>query len=135
VQNSYSNKGQDILDKISGNIILDSMKKKETVALTKIFEAIILLGKADPNSGKILDEADRKLGLGNKKKRETLEIKFIVPPHDLRSWLDTIRKQGVKPKSGTQFREINRKTDVNIKSVSYTVLESEWGYKELIEKL
>jgi hypothetical protein len=45
-----------------GNIILDSTKKKETVALTKILEAMKLLGKADPNSEKILEEAEKELG-------------------------------------------------------------------------
>jgi hypothetical protein len=69
---------------MSGNIILDSMKKKETIALSKILEAMKLLGKADPNSEKILDEAEKELGIGNKKKRETGEIKFTVPPHDER---------------------------------------------------
>jgi hypothetical protein len=97
---------------MSGNIILDSMKKKETIAL----EAMKLLGKADPNSEKILEEAEKELGIGNKKKRETGEIKFTVPPHDLRTWIDTVRKQGVKPKSGIHYREINRKTEVNIYS-------------------
>jgi hypothetical protein len=119
---------------MSGNIILGSMKKKETIALSKILEAMKLLGKADPNSEKILEEAEKELGIGNKKKRETGEIKFNVPPHDHRSWLDTVRKQGVKPKSGIHYREINGKTEVNIESASYTVLESEWGYKELNEK-
>jgi pantothenate synthetase len=56
---------------MSGNIILDSMKKKETVALTKILEAMKLLGKADPNSEKILEEAEKELGIG--KKKETQE--------------------------------------------------------------
>jgi hypothetical protein len=92
---------------MTGNIILDSMKKKETVALSKILEAMKLLGKADPNSEKILEEAEKELGIGNKKKRETGEIKFIVPPHDPHSWLDTVRKQGIKPKSGIHYREIN----------------------------
>jgi hypothetical protein len=68
---------------MSGNIILDSMKKKETVALAKILEAVKLLGKADPDSGKIIDEAEKELGIGSKKKRDTGEIKFTVPPHDL----------------------------------------------------
>jgi hypothetical protein len=77
---------------MSGNIILDNMKKKETIALSKILEAIKLLGKADPNSEKILNEAEKELGIGTKKKRETGEIKFTVPPHDLCSWLDTVRK-------------------------------------------
>jgi hypothetical protein len=95
---------------MSGNIILDSMKKKETIALTKMLEAMKLLGKADPSSEKILDEAEKELGIGNKKKRERGEIKFTVPPHDLRSWLDTVRKQGVKPKAGIHYREINGKT-------------------------
>jgi pantothenate synthetase len=54
---------------MSRNIILDSMKKKETIALSKILEAMKLLGKADPNSEKILEEAEKELGLGNKKKR------------------------------------------------------------------
>jgi hypothetical protein len=97
------------------------MKKKETVALSKILEAMKLLGKADSNSEKILEEAEKELGLGNKKKRETGEIKFTVPPHDLRSWLDTVRKQGVKLKSDIHYREINGKTEVNIESASYTV--------------
>jgi hypothetical protein len=119
---------------MSGNIILDSMKKKETVALTKILEAMKLLGKADPDSGKILDEAEKELGIGSKKKRETGEIKFTVPPHDLRTWLDTVRRQGVKPKAGIHYREINGKTEVNIEKASYTVVESEYGYKELNEK-
>jgi hypothetical protein len=35
---------------MSGNIILDSMKKKETVALSKLLEAMKLLGKADPDT-------------------------------------------------------------------------------------
>jgi hypothetical protein len=134
VQHSYLNNDRDILDKMSGNIILHSMKKKETIALSKILEAMKLLGKADPNSKKILEEAEKDLGIGNKKKRETGEIKFTVPPHDLRTWLDTVRKQGVKPKSGIHYREINVKTEVNIEKASYTVLESDWGYKEMNEK-
>jgi hypothetical protein len=117
-----------------GNIILDNMKKKETIALTKMLEAMKLLGKADPSSEKILDEAEKELGIGNKKKRETGEIKFTIPPHDLRSWLDTVRKQGIKPKAGIHYREINGKTEVNIEKASYTVLESEYGCKELNEK-
>jgi hypothetical protein len=119
---------------MSGNIILDSMKKKETVALAKIVEAMKLLGKADPDCGKILDEAEKELGIGNKKKRETGEIKFTVPPHDLRSWLDTVRKEGVKLKAGIHYREINGKTEINIEKASYTVVESDYGYKELNER-
>jgi hypothetical protein len=103
---------------MSGNIILDSMKKKETVALAKILEAMKLLGKADPDSGKILDEAEKELGIGSKEKRETGEIRFTVPPHDLRTWLDTVRRQGIKPKAGIHYREINGKTEVNIESAS-----------------
>jgi hypothetical protein len=79
---------------MSANIILDSKKKKETLALAKILEARKLLGKADPNSKKILEEAEKELGIGTKKKRDTGEIKFRVPPHDLRSWLDTLSKKG-----------------------------------------
>jgi hypothetical protein len=119
---------------MSGNIILDSMKKKETVALAKILEAMKLLGQADPDSGKILDEAEKELGIGNRKKRETGEIKFTVPPHDLRSWLDTVRREGVKPKAGIHYREINGKTEVKIEKASYTVVESDYGNEELNEK-
>jgi hypothetical protein len=84
----------------------------ETFSLSKILEAVKLLGKAGPNSEKILEEAEKELGLGNKKKRETGEIKFTVPPHDLRTWLDMVRRQGVKPKTGIHYREINGKTEV-----------------------
>jgi hypothetical protein len=58
----------------------------------------------------------------------------MIPPHDLRSWLDTVRKDGVKPKAGIHYREINGKTEVNIEKSSYTVIESDYGYKELNEK-
>jgi hypothetical protein len=68
---------------MSGNIILDSIKKKETVAMTRILEVLKVLGKSDPNSKKILEEAEKELGVGTKKKRDTGEIKFKVPPHDL----------------------------------------------------
>jgi hypothetical protein len=66
---------------MSGNIILDSMKKKETVALAKLLEAMKLLGKADPDSGKILDEAEKELGISNKKKGklERLSLQY----HDM----------------------------------------------------
>jgi hypothetical protein len=94
---------------MSGNIILDSMKKKETIALAKLLEAVKVLGKADPDSTKILTEAEKELGIGTKKKRETGEIKFTLPPHDLRSWLDTLRRDGIKPKSGTLQR--NKRKD------------------------
>jgi hypothetical protein len=108
---------------MSGNIILDSMKKKETIALAKLLEAMKVPGKADPDSSKILTEAEKELGIGTKKKRETGEIKFTLPPHDLRSWLDTLRRDGIKPKSGIHYREINGKTEVNVEKASYTVVE------------
>jgi hypothetical protein len=79
------------------------MKKKETIAMTKILEVLKVLEKSDPNSKKILEEAEKELGVGTKKKRDTGEIRFKVPPHDLRSWLDTVRRQGVKPKIGLLF--------------------------------
>jgi hypothetical protein len=34
---------------MSGNITLDSMKKKETVAMCKILEVLKVLGKSDPD--------------------------------------------------------------------------------------
>jgi hypothetical protein len=69
---------------MSGNIILHSMKKKEPVAMSKILEVLKVLSKSDPASEKILEEAEKELGVGNTEKRDTGEIKFTVPPHDLR---------------------------------------------------
>jgi hypothetical protein len=56
---------------MSGNTILDSMNKNDSVATDKILQAPKVLGANDYASKALLTEAERELGIGNEPTRPT----------------------------------------------------------------
>jgi hypothetical protein len=118
---------------MSGNTILDSMNKKESVAIDKMLQALKVLGVNNNTSKALLAEAERELKSGNEPPRLTGNIEFECPKYTLRAFLNQLRAGNVRVKCGTHYREINGRTEINIESESYMVDENEWGSLEVDE--
>jgi hypothetical protein len=60
---------------MSGNTILDSMNKRESVAIDKMLQALKVLGANNNTSKALLAEAERELKSGNEPPRTTKQLK------------------------------------------------------------
>jgi hypothetical protein len=112
---------------MSGNTILDSMNKKESVAIEKMLQALKVLGGNNNASQALLAEAERELKHGNEPTRLTGNIEFECPQYTLRAFLNQLRVDSVKAQYGTHYREINGRTEINIEKESYIIDENEKG--------
>jgi hypothetical protein len=75
---------------MSGNTILDSMNKKECVAINKMPQALKVPGANNNNSQALLVKAERELKSGNEPPRLTLNIEFECPKYTFRAFLNQL---------------------------------------------
>jgi DnaJ-domain-containing protein 1 len=81
---------------MSGNTILESMNKKESVAINKMLQALKVLGANNNTSQTLLAKAERELKSGNEPPRLTGNIESECPKYTLRAFLNQLRADNVK---------------------------------------
>jgi transposase len=118
---------------MSGNVILDNLSKPEALGLSKLV-GILSRSTRDNDIKRALEALGLELNGNKQKQRETGQIVFEKPEMNLRDWLETLRRSGVKPKYNMHYREINNRTEINTNKASYVLDEDECG-KQAVEEM